>query len=153
MNSKVLIAVMVPMAAIITLILTLWLLQQRRNYHREQANDALAYKQGRASSIIDKEKAEHVWPSEVERSEKKVAFGGSETQYYEMDGGYTRSMQLTGNSKGTLKVVVPAGSKGKNLELEGSPSTGELEGDAIRHSIVEVVLTADADRKVEGGFF
>ena len=152
MNSKVLIAVMVPMAAIITLFLTLWMLQRRRNYRREQANEALAYKQGRTSSIVDKEKAQHAWSSDAERSEKKVAFGGSETQYYEMDGGYTNSLQGAGDPKGMLKVVVPAGSR--NLELEGSPSTGELEGDAIRHSIVEVVvLTAEGEKKLEGGFF
>ncbi len=142
MNSKVLIGIMIPMAAIITVLLTLWLLQRRRNYHREQANNALAYKEGRTSSIMDKEKAEHAWSREVE---KEVVPGESETQYYEMDGG---APSLDAGEKGRLKVVVPKGSR--TLELEGSPSTGELEGDAIRHSIVEIVLS---DAKVEGGFF
>ena len=137
---------MVPIAAIITLLLTLWVLQRRRNYRQEQANIALASKEGRTSSIIDKEKAEHAWSTEVEKGEKKVAFGEPQTHYYEMDGG---TPSLNAGDRGLLKVAVPKGQK--TLELEGSPSTGELEGDAIRHSIVEVILPDD--KRLEGGFF
>ncbi len=146
MNSKVLIGIMVPMAAIITLLLTLWMLRRRRNYRQEQSNIALAYKEGRTSSTIDKEKAEHAWSTEVEKCERKVGFGESETQYYEMDGG---TPSLHAGERGLLKVVVPKGQR--TLELEGSPSTGELEGDAIRHSIVEVILPAH--KELGGGFF
>ena len=143
MNSKVLVGIMIPMAAIITVILILWLLQRRRNYRREQANNALPCT-GRASSILDQKKAEHAWAAEVDRSEKNVAFGESETRYYEMDGG----TPLNAGEGSMLKVVVPHGSR--TMELEGSPSTRELEGDTIRHSIVEVILPA---KRVEGGFF
>lgn len=147
MNSKLLIGIMTPMAAIITVLLTLWMLQRRRNDRQEQANQAAAYKEGRTSSIVDREKAEHAWSAEVARTETKVAYGGSETQYYEMDGG---TPSLHAGEKSRLKVVVPKGSR--TMELEGSPSTGELEGDAIRHSIVEV-LVQNQDKKVDGGFF
>lgn len=74
-----------------------------------------------------------------------MAYGASETQYYEMDGG---TPSLHAGDQSQLKVVVPKGAR--TMELEGSPSTGELEGDAIRHSIVEIVLTG---KKLEGGFF
>ena len=141
LNSRVLIGIMIPMAAIITILLTLWMLQRRRNYRREQANTAPMYKEGRTSSIMDKD----AWATEMEKCEKKVAFGESETHYYEMDGG---TPSLNAGEKNRLKVMVPNGSK--TLELEGSPSTKELEGDTIRHSIVEVILT---DQKHEGGFF
>jgi hypothetical protein len=146
MNSKIVIGIMIPMAAIISVLLTLWMLQRRRNHRQAQANRVPASAEGRTWSIIDKEKAEHAWTTEMERSEKKMAYGGSETQFYEMDGG---TPSLHAGDKSSLKVVVPKGSR--TMELEGSPSTGELEGDAIRHSIVEILLP---DQKVEeGGFF
>ena len=129
------------MAAIITIILTLWMLQRRRNYRREQAEKIPPCNEGRTSSMMDKD----AWSPEVEKCEKKVAFGEHETHYYEMDGG---TPSLYAGEKNRLKVVVPNGSK--TLELEGSPSTRELEGDTIRHSIVEVILT---DKRLEGGFF
>lgn len=143
MNSKIVIGIMIPMAAIISALLTLWMLRRRRNHRQAQAHRVPASKEGRTWSIIDKEKTEHAWTTELERSEKKMA---SETQFYEMDGG---APSLHAGDKSSLKVVVPKGSR--TMELEGSPSTGELEGDAIRHSIVEIRLP---DHKVEeGGFF
>ena len=141
MNSKVLIGIMIPMAAIITILLTLWMLQRRRNYRREQDNKAPPNKEGRTSSIMDKD----AWSPEVEKCEKKVAFGESETHYYEMDGG---TASLYAGEKDRPRVIVPKG--GNTLELEGSPSTRELEGDTIRHSIVEVILP---DKTLEGGYF
>lgn len=73
---------------------------------------------------------------EVERSwsTRKVGSESSDSadmRFYEMDGSPTEKEE-----NGALKLVVPR--RTKTTELEGSP-TCELEGDAIRHSIVEVM--------------